>query len=666
MVVKQQNTVETISSELSELPSSDSDGCHTIVIPPQYRSPANRSFESSMSSSSHRVERYGEVLITASDEEDSDELLDLDQLLNRKPIQLKLLPVSKDQERTSRKLLKRDSKPKYVDTSRDDEAKFNKLMEQTKKDLIKYDDYKEAVQVVKQLDRNQSEATDPVQKNQEDRGITADRIMTRVGELDSEKAEKFAQALDRTELVHGQQIWSFFDTNISRDESKHQIDSVSSISRNQDDSTSDCIKCNTRGTDIIVISDDEEESSTSICKTCERSGPGSSSISPAKTSTSNLIDTQWPEFKHRPGWSIYKNVAQRELAFLGGVFEQAAAHGQLPDQLYLWILQQSFHEPREDLRQSYRTILKYSEKSISSSQAFNCIQNSLKELGASDEAISVSAPIIKVSADPSHVPQLSVSRDLLVAWLQNVGTLSNHLHVVDGIKVLHWLLVLTLDSAIPFDTPILVELQHALENCIGSFDDTITGQAMVDGYIGCFFDKTGDVYSQLQSLNIFPITTEMVSRKRRRLAAASFFEDSALLELDPFLFEYDVLCTFLLNVKKHLDTNQQFQMNSKTDYRKVAALLSCLDIAIGDGNVPDTSDSIQVGRFNAAVDALIETVQVKFARIQANGAAHISRTETKDILEAMERRLRFAVRTEPKRKRGIYDQKRLDETFKKK
>lgn len=653
--------MEILSSELSELIPSESDENDTIVVATDLRPSVDRSFESSMSSSSHRIERFGEILITASDEDESDELLELDELLKRKPIQLRPLPDYKDQGRARRRPLFKNSKPKYVDTSRDDEAKFNKLMEQTKKDLTKYDDYKEAAQVAMKLELDQLEATEVSTEDKRQKIITTDRIMTRVGELDSEKAEKFAQALDRTELVHGSQKWSFFETDISRFKIRHQSGSRSTISKDQDGLKSNCVTCGNRGKDFndaTLELDAIQEDSVPICRSCKRCDPSSITDNPAKTSKRKHTEVRWPELGHLPGWSIFEDAVQRELAFLGGVFEQAAIHSQLPEQLYIWILQQAFHEPRENLRQAYRLILKHGEKSISTSQAFNYILKSLKEFGVNDEAISTATPIRKVSVDPSQIARIPVSEVGLTAWLQNVGTLSGHLSGADRAKVVEWLLFLTLDSAIPLSASILLELQHTLEKCVACFDDTVTGQAVISECMTHVFHKAGDVYSRLQSLNIIPITTKVLSQMRHRLAIASFYED-------PSQLEHDTTPTFLQDIKQHLDTDPQFRMTTKTDYRKVAALLACLDIAIGNGNRPEPSNTIHIKEFNTAVDGLTETIQVKFARVQANGATHISRTETKDILEAMERRLRHAIRTEPKRKRGIYDQTKLDGVYKK-
>ena len=154
---------------------------------------------------------------------------------------------------------------------------------------------------------------------------------------------------------------------------------------------------------------------------------------------------------------------------------------------------------------------------------------------------------------------------------------------------------------------------------------------------------------RLQLLRAMPASTPHLANARRRLARASFFH----------LDHYPREPLDLAAVIKYLESNALFNVGPRTDYTHLAAQASILDIAIGDGGYPlptgdDDVDAKARKAFDKKVDKLADDVQSLAARIIDTGAAHLTRTEAKEVLQAMHTRLLYGVRTRPRPKKSLF------------
>ncbi|CAF9931240.1 MAG: hypothetical protein GOMPHAMPRED_005854 [Gomphillus americanus] len=581
------------------IPSDNSDDGDTIVvqIPPEVyeRSrhpipdpPVSQSFTGS-ASSSHRIERYGETIVTGSDD-DSDDLLDVDRLLDRKPLPSKSLPHTNQEDRIQNK----DSKHAYQDTTKADQIAFNSVLAKAKKDLAKSVYQHKALKHVKEFERESPEI--PTNQKTIKPTLTAEAIVSHVGAGDAEKTEKFAQVVERIEMTQGVQIWSFFGSTKS-DHFHHTSQSSRSDRRRS--------------------------------------------------------NRKWPELQKHPEWSIYKDSVQRELAFISGAFEQAAAAHQLPEEIVVWILNQSFVESRADLRDMYSLVLRYADACISSDQILKHAELVLQGLGATREAMSVSSDHIQPKPpDDGDLKPYTIPRDCLCIWLRNVGKLTKLVSIQDRVRILDLLFTLTLDTAVPGDALLLIELQNSLKTVVESLESNEGGLALNQS-LRRIYDKAGNVHFRLQFLKCMPTTTYTMARLRKRFAIASFCDSSARLESFPKL-------DCLQQIGALLKTGSQFQMTSRTNYHDLAAYVACFDIAVGAGERDELVDSTSIQQFNTIIDDLIKIIRTKHARIQTAGAVHMSRTEVKEALMAIERRLSTTVRTKRKRHRNLFDQSTLD------
>lgn len=109
-------------------------------------------------------------------------------------------------------------------------------------------------------------------------------------------------------------------------------------------------------------------------------------------------------------------------------------------------------------------------------------------------------------------------------------------------------------------------------------------------------------------------------------------------------------------LNKELD-GQRFKVNKGTDYVELAATMSLLDIAIGNGQ----SDDLDLGdpqaekEFNDDVDALAYQIKILWSSISEVGASFISRIDAKEVMEGLRNRLIFTVRTRSKPRPSIFD-----------
>jgi hypothetical protein len=118
----------------------------------------------------------------------------------------------------------------------------------------------------------------------------------------------------------------------------------------------------------------------------------------------------------------------------------------------------------------------------------------------------------------------------------------------------------------------------------------------------------------------------------------------------------------LADLEKFMDRlrGPAFYINSKTDWREVAALIALLDIAVDDGRSTkiDLTDKATEARFNQNVDDLCVMIRDIMKGVGSAGAAFVSRLRAKDSLELVSQRISDTVRTKPKPREGWFDRPR--------
>lgn len=159
------------------------------------------------------------------------------------------------------------------------------------------------------------------------------------------------------------------------------------------------------------------------------------------------------------------------------------------------------------------------------------------------------------------------------------------------------------------------------------------------------FHFTVDTQLRLLLVSNLPAHSPALHLLRCRLALAFFFDDpSCLCNVAPSLV---VVINRL--------SEPPFQIREGMDFAQLAAQISMVDIGV-DHVISSTSAYTEQreATFNRDVDSLATRVKTMFTSIIDSGASHMTRTEAKEVLEALHYRLMYAVRTKIKPKLSLF------------
>jgi len=133
---------------------------------------------------------------------------------------------------------------------------------------------------------------------------------------------------------------------------------------------------------------------------------------------------------------------------------------------------------------------------------------------------------------------------------------------------------------------------------------------------------------------------------RRRIAIAFFFNDPTLARSHP-----DGTLTLASVIA--LLKEDRFRIGRQTDYAQLAAEMHLLNLAVDDGSHRPQEQGERA--FNAEVDELTRQLKHIWGSINDAGVSFMSRTEAKSVIEWVQERLMYTVRTRPQPKQSIFD-----------
>ncbi|KAL9045040.1 MAG: hypothetical protein Q9214_001867 [Letrouitia sp. 1 TL-2023] len=595
--------VSSQSSALSSLPRSTPSAPDTAPNNPsrEYHTVTTQSDElgfpgssATIGSSSQRIVKNGEVVITDSDDEqcESDSSLeDLNQLLAPRRSPVLTTPASWPEDLDSaqenpsngatvqkRGGLKRAPPTKLPAQSPNLPAvpkyKFtlNALLQQSLRDENSRASITKAKSLLASLDRNNDEkpSLDGEKLDTDLLSSMVNRHYEEEGDLD-----RLLLAIQRTEAFHQEKSWSFFE-------------------------------------DMMEIAGTE---------------PPTFPI---------IQDSTWA--------NTLSKTALRQQAFVSGYVGDLAMMTKLPAEIISWIIDCACFERRDDLRYSYCQTLRDIGGKVTHLVDSTRLNQILQRIGAREDALDLGKAIVPVIAtskpdEPSDLARLLPILDMLNAIADNL-TSDSKKHIIC------LLCRILLDNAIIQHCLVQIDIEDLLSRLIDDLDASSFDQIVSD-VIGRFRYLLVDPILRLQLLQGLPMNSIRTSLFRRRLALAFFFED------DCYLSENASSLISLKAIVSHL-RNPQFNVDNKTVYPELAASISILAIGIDDGDPPAAGADNEIEEaFNREVDMLSAKVKAIYTQIVDTGASHMRRTEAKEVLEAFHSRLEYAVRTKPKAKNTL-------------
>ena len=296
-------------------------------------------------SSSQRLLKHGEIVVTNSDgESESDNsLAEIDEILRpkqngmpssplteldssepelptRTPIRPKPIQIPPP---TSRRLR---SAVKNVERMRPPDKKYKfslqKLLDRTERGNAEDEAYKKALSLVNELDSSATVSKPVVDSLEPSEKLTAEALALKIQPKDPEDVDKLVHALQRTEALRTGSSWSFL---------------------------------------------------------------GGSSMACDIPPFPPVESQPWKSWAHEP--------LNREIAFLCGNIADLAAIGLLPREVSAWILDYCLFEPREDLRLAYFLVLEKDAAQLHDLIDPDCLSQIISTLGACSDVLDLDTRI---------------------------------------------------------------------------------------------------------------------------------------------------------------------------------------------------------------------------------------------------------------------------------
>jgi hypothetical protein len=355
----------------------------------------------------------------------------------------------------------------------------------------------------------------------------------------------------------------------------------------------------------------------------------------------------------------------RHHTFVSGFAEDMVSYGRtLPDELFLWILNEVCFESQDVLRNSYCNILKESSEQVHRLIVPDLIRKTLQALGGSSVAVNVTQKIIPAPAltNPYTTQDLAKLRSVVKLF----GQFAKSLQQKSRTYIISMLQRMSVDHVVFENVDLLDSVQETIyrlcrytpedkwEISVSQPFPTRTSLTLSQCQEICntVFNSVEQPSLRLKVVESISSISPSSHDLRKRLAMCFYFNALSYstshshhtIDLDRFI--------------KRLD-DSDFYTTPQTDYRELSALISLLDIAVDDARSTKLNmmDEETDKRFNEDIETLGAIIKDIMRSIGNPGAAFISRIEAKEVLELVSHRIVNTLRSKPKPKETLFDAK---------
>ncbi|EPE08134.1 hypothetical protein F503_00917 [Ophiostoma piceae UAMH 11346] len=386
---------------------------------------------------------------------------------------------------------------------------------------------------------------------------------------------------------------------------------------------------------------------------------------------------QFPQKAAAPGsrWEFLQDATMRQDYFTTGIVRRALQNGggggnggggmlpssqasqrgsketRLPDDLFVWILNEAFMESLPSLRAEYAAVLQCCPDQVRRFVDAERLVLLFQKLGPRWESIDLSTRLELVPTIHSPYP----GRDWapLRSLLHLVATLAGHLSLETVSCAVQILLRLGVDRVIEGTPDLLQEYQEAMRKLAERVPSADWSDFCCD--VGASLQRSIQKPSlRWQVLACLPLDTLACHDLRRRLAAVLLFDDPERARQDPRWQLAQGLSKLVIR--------EGFLITQDTNYIDLSALVNILDAYVDDGGrdavlypaAPLSKENTAARDFDADIDELARRLKVISRGIEAAGGGHISRLESKTALERVHIRLTHTARSRRPGKRNIF------------
>ncbi|ETN40757.1 uncharacterized protein HMPREF1541_05037 [Cyphellophora europaea CBS 101466] len=348
----------------------------------------------------------------------------------------------------------------------------------------------------------------------------------------------------------------------------------------------------------------------------------------------------------------------RSRAFMSGFISELANEGVLDDQTLTWAFNALPTEPNYSLRYAYLESLEQGARSWARTNiTATDVQACFRAIGAHSSSID-SSTHLEARQHPRQRPPL-MPREL-ISVLEVFIRMSPHMGF-EALSMLSSILCrIAIDAYVMADSRIAAKVELLFQGLLGG---NLATEAALHVASHMFTDMVANLMDPtLQALLLehIPPGTPLQCNVRMNLAHAFLLgvtssSNSSLSFAQPAKVDLPALTTLISTSDDYATAKHRTTLN----YTQLRARITILDIAVSNGGIPDafpTPQFASVKDFNREVDGLAAALRRTTTAIADTGATHMKRTEAKEKLEGVYRRLLYAVRTEPPPKKHIFDQ----------
>ncbi|KAI1140879.1 hypothetical protein F5Y05DRAFT_290085 [Hypoxylon sp. FL0543] len=362
----------------------------------------------------------------------------------------------------------------------------------------------------------------------------------------------------------------------------------------------------------------------------------------------------FPQKATKGCWKCLANSRTRDQAVIFGLPHTIVSKGRpLPDELFLWILDEVCVERNAQLRVQYCNLVALCPDSITRLVTDVRLYSILEKLGG--PKYSRSQNCAKLQSLPM-VEDPYPKRDwtVLVTFLELLERMAPHLSEESVIGAVQLLLRMGLDPLV--STTVRSEHAAAMEALVGVLPKLGTRQwdEACETLSSYLYESVDETVNQVLPINHMPRTTSKLLDLRRRMAAVALFRDTSMASrpVDEVLTLDDIV--------DRLDASD-FRISSSTDFEALQALVTLLDTVIGNpsftmqAHKSSGTQDVEAARreFDARIDDL--TFRLKLVHDKIHDNALLSRKVAKASIDLIAKRLTYTVRTRPPPKTNIYD-----------
>ncbi|KAI0019905.1 hypothetical protein F4780DRAFT_401004 [Xylariomycetidae sp. FL0641] len=380
----------------------------------------------------------------------------------------------------------------------------------------------------------------------------------------------------------------------------------------------------------------------------------------------------FPQRKAKGCWKCLGDPATRDQTFIHGLPHTIVAKGKaLPDELFQWLLDEVCLEKNAQLRAQYSNLI-----ALCSDQTNRLINDMqlygiLERMGGPKYAREHSR-----FESSSEVANPYTGRDWtgLKTFLQLLARIAPDLKTANAISAVQLLLRMSLDPIVAST----VRDEHAA--ALGALVSVLPRSGRrwdtaCEAICSYLYENTDVLALRIVPVRALPITSPRLLDLRRRLAAESLFGDPGLGSR-PLTTVGGDGALFAESILARLDAPPFRIRHERTDYEELKAAVALLDIVVGDGGILRASSSSSSSsssspppprpqaptpaasssspdEFDAHVDALTFRLKAAHDRIPDTNA--VARKQAKADLDAVAKRLTYAVRSRPPPKTDIFD-----------